>query len=93
MGVPAVTRVGETVAGRITASILSALGMPELIAHGDDDYVALARGCATHLDGLAAIRASLPARLTASPLGNAALYVAAVERAYRDAWRRWCASP
>jgi predicted O-linked N-acetylglucosamine transferase (SPINDLY family) len=92
MGVPAVTRLGATVAGRITASILSALDMADLIARGDDDYVALALARAADPDGLAALRAGLRARLAASPVGNAALYVGAVERAYREAWRHWCAT-
>jgi predicted O-linked N-acetylglucosamine transferase (SPINDLY family) len=92
MGVPVVTRMGQTVAGRMTASILSALGMTAFVARTDAEYIALALERAAQLDALSETRASLRGRLRDSPVGNAARYVAAVEDAYRDAWRRWCAT-
>jgi predicted O-linked N-acetylglucosamine transferase (SPINDLY family) len=91
MGVPVVTRLGRTVAGRMTASILTALGLADFVAADPDAYATLALARAARLDELADLRAGLRARVLASPVGNAALYVAAVENAYRTAWRRWCA--
>ena len=37
-GVPVLTQIGETFAGRVAASQLSALGMPELITKTQDEY-------------------------------------------------------
>ena len=42
MGCPVVTLPGETFAGRVGASLLDAVGLPELAAASTEDYVALA---------------------------------------------------
>jgi hypothetical protein len=40
---------------------------------------------------LTALRATLQDRLSKTPMGNGNAYREAVEAAYRDIWRRWCA--
>ncbi len=92
MGVPVVSRHDDQPApGRVGASIMAALGLPDFIARDDDDYVALALRHAADRDGLAALRAGLRARMRGSAVGDPARFVAAVETIYRDAWQRWCA--
>ncbi len=91
MGVPVVTRLGVNQTGRTTAAILTALGLTALIAPDDAHYVALARARAADRGWLVTTRAALRPRMAASPIGNATLYAAAVEKIYRDVWRRWCA--
>jgi len=71
MGVPVVTRVGATFAGRHSASHLHAAGLPELIAATDDAYVAAAVALVADVPRLAALRAGLRARIQASPLMDA----------------------
>jgi len=39
---PVLTQIGETFAGRVAASLLNAVGLPELIAHSQQEYAALA---------------------------------------------------
>jgi predicted O-linked N-acetylglucosamine transferase (SPINDLY family) len=41
-GLPVLTCVGDTFAGRVSGSHLLAIGLPELITHNLDDYAALA---------------------------------------------------
>jgi predicted O-linked N-acetylglucosamine transferase (SPINDLY family) len=66
-GVPLVTMLGTTFAGRVAASLLENAGMDELITLSLEDYEALARSLATDparlratREKLAAIRASMP---------------------------------
>ncbi len=91
MGAPVVTRVGATPPGRAGAALLTPLGLGDLVGRDADDYVEIARLLASDLDGLAALRAGLRERLLGSPIGDLPRYVGAVEDAYRELWRRWCA--
>ena len=54
MGVPVITLAGRTAVGRGGVSILSNLGLPELIARTPEQYVEIAVRMATDLDRLAA---------------------------------------
>jgi predicted O-linked N-acetylglucosamine transferase (SPINDLY family) len=83
MGVPVVTRVGATVVGRAGWSQLNNLGLPELAAWNDDDYVRIAADLASDLPRLAGLRAGLRARMEASPLMAAPGFARALEAAYR----------
>jgi predicted O-linked N-acetylglucosamine transferase (SPINDLY family) len=93
MGVPLVTLEGATVPGRITASLLSQIGMDDWVAQTDDDYVAIALRAGRELDRVAELRANLRERLGASPCGDVQRYTRAVEQAYRQMWRQWCGDP
>jgi predicted O-linked N-acetylglucosamine transferase (SPINDLY family) len=68
MGVPVVTRPGETFASRHALSYLSTIGMTETIAGSREEYVEIAVGLAGDLPRLAEIRAGLRQRMAASPL-------------------------
>ena len=92
MGVPVVTWPGARPVSRQTAGFLRALGLAELIAADREDYVAIAAGLARDRDGLTALRAGLRARMAASPLCDGVRFTRHLEAAYRDMWRRWCAS-
>lgn len=87
MGVPVPTRAGRAVAGRGGLSLLSNLGLTELIAHSDEDYVRIVTTLARDLPRLAALRASLRRRMEASPLMNGEQFARAMENAYRQMWR------
>jgi predicted O-linked N-acetylglucosamine transferase (SPINDLY family) len=90
MGVPCVTLLGERVAGRLSASFQTVLGLADLIAQTTDAYVEIAVRLAQDLDRLAHERMTLRERLLASPVGDTRAYSRAVEAAYRDLWVRWC---
>jgi protein O-GlcNAc transferase len=90
MGVPVITLRGDRHAGRVGASLLTRLGLTELIAEDRDDYVAKAVVLAGDRARLAALRADQRARFVASALGDAAQFARDVEAAYRDIWIAWC---
>jgi predicted O-linked N-acetylglucosamine transferase (SPINDLY family) len=90
MGVPVVTLAGQTHVSRVGVSLLSNLGLAELIATSPGEYVDLAVGLAADLPRLAGLRASLRERMRASPLMDAAAFASDMEAAYREMWRKWC---
>ncbi|MGH7436796.1 MAG: tetratricopeptide repeat protein, partial [Polyangiaceae bacterium] len=92
MGVPVVTLVGRTVAGRAGVCFARNLGMPELVAETADDYVRIATRLASDLPRLEEIRGSLRTRMAASPLMDEPRFVRELEAAFRAAWRAWCSS-
>jgi predicted O-linked N-acetylglucosamine transferase (SPINDLY family) len=92
MGVPVVTKVGTTAVACAGFSQLSNLGLRELVAYDDDQYVTIAASLAANLDRLAALRSSLRQRMLASPLMDAKGFTQAIESAYRKMWRRWCSA-
>jgi predicted O-linked N-acetylglucosamine transferase (SPINDLY family) len=90
MGVPVVTLRWPTLVGRLSASILTPLGLTDWIAETPEEYIALARSKAQDLAGLSALRKQLRPRFTASIIGDTTAYVREVEREYRKLWREWC---
>jgi predicted O-linked N-acetylglucosamine transferase (SPINDLY family) len=89
MGVPVVTLRGDRHAGRVGASLLTAIGLAELIAEDQDGYVTIATGLARDPTRLAHLRSGLRARMLASPLCDARDFARAMEGFYRNAWRHW----
>ena len=90
MGVPTVNLLGQTIVGRAALSQLSNVGLTELVAHSDDEYVHIATDWSRDLSRLANLRATLRSRMTNSPLRNAPRFARNIEAAYRTAWRAWC---
>ncbi len=89
MGVPVVSCPGETFAGRHQLSHLHNIGLPELIAGDQDEFVELAVSLATDLPRLAAIRASLRPRMAASPLCDGQRFAANLAALLHDVWQQW----
>ncbi len=90
MGVPVVTLAGDRHAGRAGLSLLTAAGLPELIAATHDDYVSLATSLASDGSRLAALRAGLRDRVARSALCDAPGVAARFGDALRSLWREWC---
>ena len=90
MGVPVVTLAGRTAVGRGGVSILSNLGLPELIAWTPEQYVDIALRLAEDWARLAELRAGLRSRMQASPLMDGKQYAADVEAAFRRMWKDRC---
>ncbi|HEX5241627.1 MAG TPA: tetratricopeptide repeat protein [Tepidisphaeraceae bacterium] len=86
MGVPVATRVGQTCAGRAGLSQLFNLGLTELAAESDDDYVKIASELGRDLDRLAQMRQTLRERLQLSPLMDADRFARRIEAAYQRMW-------
>ena len=89
-GVPVVTLVGDTPVARAGLSLLTNLGLPELVAETPDQFVSIAVALAGDVPRLVELRATLRDRLRASPLSDAPRFARMIEAAYREMWRRWC---
>ncbi len=85
MGCPVVTLAGDRHAARVGASLLTAAGLAESIAANAAEYKAKIRDLAGDLPRLAALRASLRERVSASVLCDAATFAAGFEDALRGA--------
>ena len=81
-GVPIVTCMGEGFAGRVAGSILTAIGLPELVATTLADYESLAFNLAAHPDQLVAVRTKILRNRSEMPLFDTKSYVADLEAAY-----------
>lgn len=82
-GLPVLTRIGEAFAGRVAASLLDAVGLPEMVADSQAAFEARAIALAADPAALGAIRAKLAAALDDQPLFDTPRYARAMERALR----------
>ena len=78
-GVPVLTCPGDTFASRVGASLLTAIGLPELIAPNLDTYVAQAVSLANDPEQLQALRRKLAEHRPTAPLFDTAAFVADLE--------------
>jgi len=88
-GVPLVTATGEGFSGRVAASLLTAIGLPELITENLQDYENLALALARNPARLAALKQKLDANRLTAPLFDTARFTRNLEAAYekmRDAF-------
>jgi len=81
-GCPVLTFAGETFAGRVATSLLTAVGMPEGIARDREDYIARAVALAADRAELHALRGRLERDVRSSPLFDTRGTTRAIERAY-----------
>ncbi len=88
-GLPVVTKPGLGFAARVAASLLTAIGLPELIATSTEEYEQLALELATNPEKLAALKKTLLERRTESPLFNSEQFARYVEDAYELAYGRY----
>jgi predicted O-linked N-acetylglucosamine transferase (SPINDLY family) len=73
----------------VAASLLTAVGLPELITNTLDDYEALALELALDKDRLAAIRATLAQNRATSALFDTDRFRRHIESAYETMWERY----
>ncbi|MGE4064382.1 MAG: tetratricopeptide repeat protein [Rhodospirillaceae bacterium] len=88
MGLPVVTRIGNTFAARVGASVLTAIGLPELIATDTNEYEAIARDLGRNATAHKSLREKLRRNAATYPLFDTARYARNLEAAYREMWRR-----
>jgi len=90
MGVPVVSLAGDSAPSRGGVSLLKTVGLDELVADTSQRYLDIACDLASDTGKLAALRTSMRARMSASPLMDASRFTHELEQAYRSMWRRWC---
>ncbi|GLO70190.1 hypothetical protein MACH17_17070 [Phaeobacter inhibens] len=88
-GVPVVTKPGEQFAARVAASIVTAVGCPELIAETDEEYRALALRLANQPEERQALREKLKANIPTTPLYDTEQYVRDFEALMEKAIQRY----
>lgn len=87
-GLPLVTVMGKTMPGRVAASLLKALQLPELVAESLEEYEYLAFTLATNPGLLNDARRKLEKNRQTAPLFNTRLYTANLEKAYKAMYER-----
>tara|TARA_B110000037_G_scaffold105766_1_gene122932 strand:- start:730 stop:1272 length:543 start_codon:yes stop_codon:yes gene_type:complete len=89
MGLPVLTCVGKSFASRVAASLLNAVGLPELITTTQQEYEALAINLATNPKKLKAIKDKLAKNLPSAPLYDTPLFTKHLESAYKKMYDRY----
>jgi protein O-GlcNAc transferase len=92
MGVPVITLAGKTHASRVGESLLSNVGLKNLIANTQDEYVDITVKLASDVKGLQTLREGLRDMMKHSPLTDAKRFTANLEKCYRKIWENWCES-
>jgi protein O-GlcNAc transferase len=87
-GVPVLTCLGATFAGRVAASLLKAVGLAELITTSLEDYEALALRIAREPDLCAALKQKLARNRETFPLFDTPRFTRHTEAAYTTMWER-----
>ena len=88
-GLPMLTQIGETFAGRVAASVLEAIGLPELITKSQSEYEARAIELAMSPEELSAIKDKLAKNRLTTPLFDTERYTRHLEAAYEAIWERY----
>jgi len=90
MGTPLVTLPGDIFPARHAASYLTAIGLPELIATDETDYVQKVIALARDPARLTHYKQNLREQMRTSPICDQDLFVPAFTQAVRDMWQDWC---
>jgi len=90
MGVPVITLAGTAYHSRVGVSLLSNVGLPELIASTPEEYFAKAVDLARDPEKLQSLRNSLRDMMSRSPLTDPKKFTLHLEEAYRRMWVLWC---
>ena len=88
-GLPVLTCEGAAFAGRVAASLLYAVGLPELVTHSIEDYEALALQLASDPKLLEGYRNRLAANRLTRPLFDTERFRRHIETAYLQMWEIW----
>lgn len=89
-GLPVVTCLGTAFAGSVAASILNAIGLPELVTRSLDDYESLALRIAHDSELRTALKSKLATHRTTWPLFDTVGMTRHIEKAFNEMWRRHC---
>jgi protein O-GlcNAc transferase len=88
-GLLVVTKIGKGFAARVAASLLTAVGLPELITETEQEYETLILHLAANPERLAQIRQKLSDNQLSTPLFDTELYTKHLEDGYQQAYQRY----
>ena len=89
MRLPMITLKGKAYQARMGASIVNALGIPELITSTSEEYESLAIELATNPEKLEAIKHKLASNLATAPLYDTKLFTKTLESAFTTMYERY----
>ena len=92
MGVPVITLEGTAYHSRSGTSLLSNVGLRELVAKTSEEYVEIAVNLTRDTKRLQALREQLRGIMAHSPLTDAKQFTANLEESFRKMWDNWCKS-
>lgn len=87
-GVPLLALCGETFASRVSSSLVTAAGLPELVTHTPAEFEALAIRLGNDPAELEALREKLADARTTCPLFDTKGFAADLARLYAEMWRQ-----
>ena len=88
-GLPVLTLIGRSFASRVAASLLNAVGLPELITNTQEEYESLAIELAMNPQKLTDIRLKLDRNRLTTPLFDTPLFTKNLEDAYSEMYERY----
>jgi predicted O-linked N-acetylglucosamine transferase (SPINDLY family) len=87
MGVPVITLRGDRHAGRVGASILTRLGLEEMIAQNEEAYVDIGVALAASMSALENLRSGLRSRMQSSVLCDGRSFARTMENTFQKVWQ------
>jgi predicted O-linked N-acetylglucosamine transferase (SPINDLY family) len=88
VGLPVLSLMGKAFPGRVAASLLYAMELPELVTHSLGEYERLALSLARDPRRLSAIKTKLVRNRETTPLFDTALFTRHLEAAFTTMWQR-----
>jgi len=89
VGLPVLTRIGKSFASRVSASLLNAIDLPELVTSSEKEYEDLAAELATNSEKLKEIKNKLKNNRNTKPLFNTQIFTRNIEKAYSLMYERY----
>jgi len=90
MGVPVITLRGDRHAGRVGASILTRMGLEEMVAESPDQYIEIGIKFANDKDVLENLRSGMRPRMQSSSLCDGRSFARIMENTFQKSWEHWC---
>ena len=88
-GLPVITKTGSSFASNVSASLLSAVGLNELITSNESEYETLAVNLAKNTEKLNKIQNKLLENKLIKPLFNTKLFTKNIEAAYKEIYKKY----
>jgi predicted O-linked N-acetylglucosamine transferase (SPINDLY family) len=89
MGVPILTKRGQSYTSRMASSLLHSIGLPELITTNTEDYLNLAIELATNSNKLNTIKLKLKENRLQKPLFNTEVFVRNYEEGLEKVYKNY----
>jgi predicted O-linked N-acetylglucosamine transferase (SPINDLY family) len=90
MGVQVITLRGDRHAGRVGASILTRMGLKDMVAESQDQYVGIGIKLAQDMTALENLRAELRSRMQSSFLCDGRSFARSMEKSFQKLWQNCC---